>query len=98
MFFNIACQALLDLTVEKIWLFLRFDIMKFLKYLIKTIIKVTTEYLVWLDDDFFINNGTDLNQMIEILENTDLDIVGGKAGASRFISFYLLTRCRETFS
>ena len=32
--------------------------------------------------------------MIEILENTDLDIVGGKAGASRY---YLLTSTLSEF-
>jgi len=44
--------------------------------------QVTTEYVLWIDDDFEFTNGTDIELMVDILEDTDLDIVGGKAGSS----------------
>ena len=43
---------------------------------------MTTEYVLWIDDDFEFTNGTDIELMVDILEDTDLDIVGGKAGSS----------------
>ena len=46
--------------------------------------QVVTEYFVWVDDDFFFTAETDLPWMLNLLENTDLDLVGGKAGASHW--------------
>ena len=46
-------------------------------------IQVTTEYLLWIDDDFVFSDETDLEWMLGVLENTNLDIVGGKAGSTR---------------
>jgi len=46
--------------------------------------QVTTEYFVWVDDDFFFTENTNLEWMREVLETTDLDLVGGKAGASNW--------------
>ena len=43
---------------------------------------MTTEYVLWIDDDFEFTNGTDIEWMLNMLENSDLDIVGGKAGSS----------------
>ena len=51
---------------------------------------MTTEYLVWVDDDFHFSNQTDLRWMLSVMENTDLEVIGGKAGTSRF-DFPLLT-------
>ena len=48
------------------------------------IFQVTTEYFVWVDDDFFFTENTNLEWMREVLETTDLDLVGGKAGASNW--------------
>lgn len=39
--------------------------------------KVTTPYVVTLDDDFVFNHRTCLEKWIDILDNTSLDIVGG---------------------
>ena len=44
--------------------------------------QVTTEYVLWIDDDFEFTENTDLAWMLSVLEDTDLDIVGGKAGSS----------------
>ena len=44
---------------------------------------MTTEYLLWIDDDFVFSDETDLESMLDVLENTNLDIVGGKAGSPR---------------
>jgi len=46
--------------------------------------QVTTEYLVWVDDDFYFSNQTDLRWMLSVMENTDLEVIGGKAGTSRW--------------
>lgn len=46
--------------------------------------QVTTEYLLWIDDDFVFSDETDLEWMLDVLENTNLDIVGGKAGSTRW--------------
>merc|ERR1712050_783212 len=46
--------------------------------------QVTTEYLLWVDDDFHFFNETNLLWMLEVLESTDLDVIGGKAGTSRW--------------
>jgi len=39
--------------------------------------KVDTPYVVTLDDDFVFNNRTKLERWLEILETTELDLVGG---------------------
>jgi (N-acetylneuraminyl)-galactosylglucosylceramide N-acetylgalactosaminyltransferase len=39
--------------------------------------KVETPYVVTLDDDFIFNDRTKLEKWLEILENTNLDLVGG---------------------
>lgn len=39
--------------------------------------KVKTEYFVLLDDDFEFTNNTDLEKWLSIIENSDLDILGG---------------------
>ena len=43
--------------------------------------KVDTPYVVTLDDDFVFNDRTNLERWLEILENTNLDIVGGNVDA-----------------
>ncbi|XP_064778334.1 beta-1,4 N-acetylgalactosaminyltransferase 1-like isoform X2 [Oncorhynchus masou masou] len=39
--------------------------------------QVTTKYVLWVDDDFLFTSNTRLENMVEILEKTTLDMVGG---------------------
>uniref|UniRef100_A0A8C7Q0V4 Beta-1,4-N-acetyl-galactosaminyl transferase 1a n=1 Tax=Oncorhynchus mykiss TaxID=8022 RepID=A0A8C7Q0V4_ONCMY len=39
--------------------------------------QVTTKYVLWVDDDFLFTSNTRLEKMVEILEKTTLDMVGG---------------------
>ncbi|XP_061531908.1 beta-1,4 N-acetylgalactosaminyltransferase 1a isoform X2 [Phycodurus eques] len=39
--------------------------------------QVTTKYVLWVDDDFLFNADTKLEKMVDILERTSLDLVGG---------------------
>ena len=37
--------------------------------------QVTTKYVLWVDDDFIFSANTKLEKMVDILENTTLDLV-----------------------
>ncbi|XP_034552387.1 beta-1,4 N-acetylgalactosaminyltransferase 1a isoform X2 [Notolabrus celidotus] len=39
--------------------------------------QVTTKYVLWADDDFIFTENTKLEKMVEIMEKTTLDMVGG---------------------
>lgn len=39
--------------------------------------QVTTKYVLWVDDDFLFNNKTKIEVLVDVLENTQLDVVGG---------------------
>ncbi|CAL8255675.1 beta-1,4 N-acetylgalactosaminyltransferase 1a [Gadus morhua] len=39
--------------------------------------QVTTKYVLWVDDDFLFTESTKLEKMVDILEKTTLDLVGG---------------------
>ncbi|XP_054905811.1 beta-1,4 N-acetylgalactosaminyltransferase 1a isoform X3 [Poeciliopsis prolifica] len=39
--------------------------------------QVTTKYVLWVDDDFIFTANTKLEKMVDILEKTTLDLVGG---------------------
>uniref|UniRef100_A0AAV2LYL7 Glycosyltransferase 2-like domain-containing protein n=1 Tax=Knipowitschia caucasica TaxID=637954 RepID=A0AAV2LYL7_KNICA len=39
--------------------------------------QVTTKYVLWVDDDFYFTSNTKLDKMVDILEKTTLDLVGG---------------------
>ncbi|XP_019751230.1 beta-1,4 N-acetylgalactosaminyltransferase 1a [Hippocampus comes] len=39
--------------------------------------QVTTKYVLWVDDDFIFKADTRLEKMVDILERTSLDLVGG---------------------
>ncbi|XP_062872082.1 beta-1,4 N-acetylgalactosaminyltransferase 1a [Trichomycterus rosablanca] len=39
--------------------------------------QVTTKYVLWVDDDFIFTSNTKLEKMVEVLESTTLDLVGG---------------------
>ncbi|XP_078585412.1 beta-1,4 N-acetylgalactosaminyltransferase 1-like [Branchiostoma floridae x Branchiostoma japonicum] len=42
--------------------------------------QVTTPYLLWVDDDFAFGNRTKLERFVNVLDNTDLDLVSGRVG------------------
>uniref|UniRef100_A0A3Q2ZG35 Beta-1,4-N-acetyl-galactosaminyl transferase 1a n=1 Tax=Kryptolebias marmoratus TaxID=37003 RepID=A0A3Q2ZG35_KRYMA len=56
--------------------------------------QVTTKYVLWVDDDFIFTANTKLEKMVEILEKTTLDLVGG---AVREVTGYTATY-RHTIS
>ncbi|XP_059188961.1 beta-1,4 N-acetylgalactosaminyltransferase 1a [Centropristis striata] len=56
--------------------------------------QVTTKYVVWVDDDSFFTADTKLERMVDILEKTTLDLVGG---AVREVTGYKATY-RHTIS
>uniref|UniRef100_A0A3Q2T195 Beta-1,4 N-acetylgalactosaminyltransferase n=1 Tax=Fundulus heteroclitus TaxID=8078 RepID=A0A3Q2T195_FUNHE len=39
--------------------------------------QVTTKYVLWVDDDFFFTANTKLEKLVDVLEKTTLDLVGG---------------------
>ncbi|XP_070824748.1 beta-1,4 N-acetylgalactosaminyltransferase 1a [Chaetodon trifascialis] len=56
--------------------------------------QVTTKYVLWADDDFIFTANTKLEKMVDILEKTTLDLVGG---AVREVTGYTATY-RHTIS
>lgn len=50
--------------------------------------QVTTKYVLWVDDDFVFTARTRLEKLVDVLEKTPLDLVGG---AVREISGYATT-------
>ncbi|TWW56639.1 Beta-1,4 N-acetylgalactosaminyltransferase 1 [Takifugu flavidus] len=56
--------------------------------------QVTTKYILWVDDDFIFTENTKLEKMVDILEKTTLDLVGG---AVREVTGYTAT-FRHTIS
>uniref|UniRef100_A0A8C2X138 Beta-1,4 N-acetylgalactosaminyltransferase n=1 Tax=Cyclopterus lumpus TaxID=8103 RepID=A0A8C2X138_CYCLU len=56
--------------------------------------QVTTKYVLWVDDDFLFTANTKLERMVDILEKTTLDLVGG---AVREVTGYTATY-RHTIS
>uniref|UniRef100_A0A7N9AYE8 Beta-1,4 N-acetylgalactosaminyltransferase n=1 Tax=Mastacembelus armatus TaxID=205130 RepID=A0A7N9AYE8_9TELE len=56
--------------------------------------QVTTKYVLWVDDDFIFTANTKLEKMVDILEKTTLDMVGG---AVREVTGYTATY-RHTIS
>ncbi|XP_017343502.1 beta-1,4 N-acetylgalactosaminyltransferase 1 isoform X1 [Ictalurus punctatus] len=50
--------------------------------------QVTTKYVLWADDDFIFTSKTRLEKMVDVLEHTNLDLVGG---AVREVTGYTAT-------
>ncbi|KAI5612182.1 beta-1,4 N-acetylgalactosaminyltransferase 1, partial [Silurus asotus] len=50
--------------------------------------QVTTKYVLWADDDFIFTSSTKLEKMVDVLERTSLDLVGG---AVREVTGYTAT-------
>ncbi|XP_048373780.1 beta-1,4 N-acetylgalactosaminyltransferase 2 [Sphaerodactylus townsendi] len=46
--------------------------------------QVTTKYYLWVDDDFLFTENTKLEKLVNVLENTNLDMVGGSVNGNDF--------------
>ncbi|XP_060704580.1 beta-1,4 N-acetylgalactosaminyltransferase 2-like [Hemiscyllium ocellatum] len=46
--------------------------------------QVTTKYLLWVDEDFLFTEETKLEKLVDVLEKTNLDVVGASVSGSRF--------------
>ncbi|KAM4602302.1 beta-1,4 N-acetylgalactosaminyltransferase 2-like [Discoglossus pictus] len=46
--------------------------------------QVTTKYFLWVDDDFIFTENTKLEKFVQVLEETDLDVVGGSVDGNDF--------------
>ncbi|XP_036124952.1 beta-1,4 N-acetylgalactosaminyltransferase 2 [Molossus molossus] len=56
--------------------------------------QVTTKYVLWVDDDFLFNNKTKIEMLVDVLEKTELDVVGGSVLGNVF-QFRLLLEQSE---
>ncbi|KAF6092435.1 beta-1,4-N-acetyl-galactosaminyltransferase 2 [Phyllostomus discolor] len=56
--------------------------------------QVTTKYVLWVDDDFLFNNKTKIETLVDVLEKTELDVVGGSVLGNVF-QFKLLLEQSE---
>ncbi|XP_011380940.2 beta-1,4 N-acetylgalactosaminyltransferase 2 [Pteropus vampyrus] len=56
--------------------------------------QVTTKYVLWVDDDFLFNKKTKIETLVEVLEKTELDVVGGSVLGNLF-QFKLLLEQSE---
>ncbi|XP_008576594.1 PREDICTED: beta-1,4 N-acetylgalactosaminyltransferase 2 isoform X1 [Galeopterus variegatus] len=57
--------------------------------------QVTTKYVLWVDDDFLFNNKTKIEVLVDVLEKTELDVVGGSVLGNTF-QFKLLLEQGES--
>ncbi|KAM8945580.1 beta-1,4 N-acetylgalactosaminyltransferase 2-like [Pelodytes ibericus] len=46
--------------------------------------QVTTKYIMWVDDDFLFTERTKIEKLVEVLEKTDLDVVGGSVDGNDY--------------
>ncbi|OCT59999.1 beta-1,4 N-acetylgalactosaminyltransferase 2 [Xenopus laevis] len=51
--------------------------------------QVTTKYFLWVDDDFLFTADTKIEKLVDVMESTNLDVVGGSVDGNHF-SFRLL--------
>nr|XP_008011234.1 beta-1,4 N-acetylgalactosaminyltransferase 2 isoform X1 [Chlorocebus sabaeus] len=56
--------------------------------------QVTTKYVLWVDDDFLFNEKTKIEVLVDVLEKTELDVVGGSVLGNVF-QFKLLLEQSE---
>ncbi|XP_046936371.1 beta-1,4 N-acetylgalactosaminyltransferase 2 [Lynx rufus] len=54
--------------------------------------QVTTKYVLWVDDDFLFNDKTKIEVLVDVLEKTELDVVGGSVLGNVFQFKLLLER------
>ncbi|KAM4034217.1 beta-1,4 N-acetylgalactosaminyltransferase 2-like [Anomaloglossus baeobatrachus] len=52
--------------------------------------QVTTKYFLWVDDDFLFTSDTKLEKLLDVLEATDLDMVGGNVAGNHFTFKFML--------
>ncbi|XP_078699220.1 beta-1,4 N-acetylgalactosaminyltransferase 1-like [Branchiostoma floridae x Branchiostoma belcheri] len=52
--------------------------------------QVTTPYLLWVDDDFVFTEETKLEVMVDILDNSNLDLVSGVLGGMKAVKMALI--------
>ncbi|XP_036855064.1 beta-1,4 N-acetylgalactosaminyltransferase 2 [Manis javanica] len=57
--------------------------------------QVTTKYVLWVDDDFLFNEKTKIEVLVDVLENSELDVVGGSVLGNVF-QFKLLLEQSES--
>ncbi|XP_058416728.1 beta-1,4 N-acetylgalactosaminyltransferase 2 isoform X2 [Diceros bicornis minor] len=57
--------------------------------------QVTTKYVLWVDDDFFFNNKTKIEVLVDVLEKTELDVVGGSVLGNVFQFKLLLEQSKN---
>ncbi|XP_004633706.1 beta-1,4 N-acetylgalactosaminyltransferase 2 [Octodon degus] len=46
--------------------------------------QATTKYVLWVDDDFLFTPTSKIERLVEVLENTELDVVGGSVQGNVF--------------
>lgn len=46
--------------------------------------QVTTKYFLWVDDDFFFTSETKIEKLVDVMEATDLDVVGANVAGNHF--------------
>uniref|UniRef100_UPI00398EAE38 beta-1,4 N-acetylgalactosaminyltransferase 2-like n=1 Tax=Pristiophorus japonicus TaxID=55135 RepID=UPI00398EAE38 len=46
--------------------------------------QVTTKYMLWVDDDFLFTKETKLEKLVDVLENTNLDVVGASVDGIQY--------------
>ncbi|XP_070249881.1 beta-1,4 N-acetylgalactosaminyltransferase 2 isoform X4 [Myotis yumanensis] len=56
--------------------------------------QVTTKYVLWVDDDFLFTTKTKIEKLVDVLEKTELDVVGGSVLGNVF-QFKLLLEQSE---
>uniref|UniRef100_A0A8C8U1K5 Beta-1,4 N-acetylgalactosaminyltransferase n=1 Tax=Peromyscus maniculatus bairdii TaxID=230844 RepID=A0A8C8U1K5_PERMB len=56
--------------------------------------QVNTKYVLWVDDDFLFDNKTKIEVLVDVLEKTELDVVGGSVQGNAF-QFRLLLEHSE---
>ncbi|XP_073462500.1 beta-1,4 N-acetylgalactosaminyltransferase 2-like [Aquarana catesbeiana] len=52
--------------------------------------QVTTKYFLWVDDDFVFTEETKIEKLVDVLDGTDLDVVGGNVAGNHFSITLLL--------
>nr|XP_055186095.1 beta-1,4 N-acetylgalactosaminyltransferase 2 [Nyctereutes procyonoides] len=57
--------------------------------------QVTTKYILWVDDDFLFNNKTKIEVLVDVLERTELDVVGGSVLGNVFQFKLLLEKSQN---
>ena len=80
MHINTKCHQTLDGFPAELWSYHKVSVDQF-DLVVKSSYLVTTEYFLWVDDDFIIRSKTDLRFMLKVIQQTGYDVIG--AGVSR---------------